>query len=39
MSDDDRNGGEGAGMELFWLGNLGEGNTLDADYLDEVCCI
>lgn len=36
MSDrDDENSG-GDGMDFFWLGNVGEGNRVDADYLDEV---
>ena len=37
MSDrDDHNEDNGVPMELFWLGNLDEGNQVDADYLDEV---
>ena len=38
MSDgEDNREDEGVPMELFWLGNLDEGNRVDADYLDEVC--
>ena len=36
MSDNDEE--NGVPMELFWLGNLDEGNKVDADYLDEVRC-
>jgi hypothetical protein len=38
MSDRDEHNDEdnGVPMELFWLGNLDEGNKVDADYLDEV---
>lgn len=36
MSDnaDDSYGGDG--MDFFWLGNVEEGNRVDAEYLDEV---
>lgn len=38
MSDGDEHNEDNGGvpMELFWLGNLDEGNKVDADYLDEV---
>ena len=37
MSDrDEHNEEDGAPLDLFWLGNIDEGNRVDADYLDEV---